>query len=190
MAHEEATIASLEEENFLLAARVVELEQEVTRLKEQALLSEYPILRLTAADIAEACRKYESYTKDGFYIKEACSRGRYPQIPFETERSRRRKEAGDITNAQERFTATHVRLVCIDGLRPTATGLHASHLCHQLRCLNHLEWEPAAVNYSRHACVTAGKCTGHGCYKKCVFEHHSTPCVTAKRQYKRSHRSD
>ena len=188
--------AKLHARNKRLKQKNEDLEQDVealidhnaslkARLAVEALKRDYVILRLTDADHERAKASYLRHTVNGLYNREIVRDGRYPQIPFITDRGSERKAAGEVRNAQERFTASHVRLVVIDGQLPMKPGLHASHLCHELYCLNHLVWEPAAVNYSRHQCVIAQTCLGHGQYPDCVFQPHEAPQLRDIRKYRK-----
>ena len=52
-------------------------------------------------------------------------------------------------------------------------GFHVSHLCHNKKCIKiqHLSLEPAGINLSRKACVSGGRCLGHGDYPLCLLNY-------------------
>lgn len=63
-------------------------------------------------------------------------------------------------------------VLCSNGFFPPDVHHECSHLCHNpwCICLEHLVWEPKAVNNSRVKCVTVGRCLGgHDNYPDCLF---------------------
>lgn len=48
---------------------------------------------------------------------------------------------------------------------------HVSHKCHMKKCVNvqHLSFEPAAINVERNLCKADGECRGHYGYGKCIL---------------------
>lgn len=78
------------------------------------------------------------------------------------------KSGGDFRTT---ILSAHV-VLCTNGFFPPNTDHECSHLCHNSRCicLEHLVWEPKAVNNSRARCVAVGHCLGgHGNYPDCLF---------------------
>lgn len=48
-----------------------------------------------------------------------------------------------------------------------SSNRHVSHLCHNKKCIsiNHLSYEPQAINIKRNMCKLNGECSGHWHYK-------------------------
>ena len=65
-----------------------------------------------------------------------------------------------------------IRLMCALRVTHFQPDYETSHLCHNKLCVNidHLSLEPHSVNTQRRACVTNGRCIGHGApYKNCIL---------------------
>lgn len=53
---------------------------------------------------------------------------------------------------------------------PLDPDIHVSHLCHNKCCINlqHLSYEPNAINCQRNLCKIGKQCFGHKGYRKCI----------------------
>jgi len=111
-------------------------------------------LRSLQKDILDSC------SPSGIWKgKISGSRGAYPNVL-------RRCKIGNIDFANGKrksnavmFTCSHVILVA-NGMLPYNYGVHASHLCHNTRCLKieHLRWELRYINEKRNRCIGQTEC--------------------------------
>lgn len=59
----------------------------------------------------------------------------------------------------------------LNNAEPLNCSMHVSHLCHEKLCINieHLSYEPNAINCQRNLCYEENKCFGHQGYKHCII---------------------
>ena len=74
-----------------------------------------------------------------------------------------------------------IRLMCALHVTHFQPDYETSHLCHNKLCakIDHVSLEPHSVNTQRRACVTNGRCKGHGAlYKNCILNWVTATYVT------------
>ena len=154
-------------------SQVDDQQEEIKRLKERVafleaqlptekmLKKEYSTLRLGSCEL-QLLRKDIINTCDKKAIwkgKISGDRGAYPNVLRRTAFGAADVARGLRKSNAVMFTCSHVVLIA-NGQHPTSYGMHASHLCHETRCLNidHIRWELRYINEERNRCIGLHAC--------------------------------
>jgi hypothetical protein len=156
----QATVFELKQQNAALIAKIAKLERLVPT--EDDLKTEYTVLRLSLLelrnfynDIKAKCDANHLWT-----ASTSTGRGDYPVLLRRSAKhANEEHQSGSRKSNAVVYTCSHIVLVH-SGRKPQNYGDHASHLCHNPKCLNpeHLIWEPRHKNEKRNRCQNLLSC--------------------------------